>query len=84
MGVEAEFPAFSEGRLGRPWLPAPLRRLWLVRRCVAVGFQGWGCRRHTPLPILAAWWPESLSPVLGAPSHCNFTSALMLYLSLKR
>lgn len=58
MGVEAEFPAFSEGRLGRPWLPAPLRRLWLVRRCVAVGFQGWGCRRHAPLPILAAWWPR--------------------------
>ena len=84
MGVEAEFPAFSEGRLGRPWLPAPLRRLWLVRRCVAVGFRGGDAGGMPPCPCWPPGGPESLSPVLGAPSHCSFTSALMLYLSLKR
>lgn len=72
MGVAAEISTISEGRLGRPWLLAPRRRLCLVRHCVAVRLQGVEAG-DLSLPIPAARvGTGSLRLVFVAPSHHDF------------
>lgn len=56
--------AVSEGRLGRPWLLAPLRRLCLVRRCVAVRFQGRVGRRPPLVHPGHLWWYRIITAFL--------------------
>lgn len=76
VGLAAEIPAVSQGRLGHPWLPAPLRQLWLVRCCVAVGFQGWGVGDLPPCPSQPPGGAGSLRPVLGGTLSLRFPFSL--------
>lgn len=65
-------PLLVRAGWGRPDCRGALRRLWLVRRCVAVG-SGVGVQEaHTPVPILAASGPGSLNPVLRAALLLQF------------